>query len=213
MWHLSAALLVQAQARLLRGLTKAQAKVLLVLLAHANRNGLAWPSVSTIAAETGMTERSVWRAIAGLVGKGLVMRAGRQMVFYKGRRVFVIRYRVLPERGDPLTGRADPLTVVSVDTRDASPDSGVRGSSVASPAGTPTGTEFEQTDGPMGTPQKAAFDPLTAVTYGTRTMKSKELTDLNPDELKQLTPDEARRYIDEKIRSISASKAIRRSPG
>jgi DNA-binding MarR family transcriptional regulator len=62
---------IRASARL----TSTERLVLLVLASHANnRTGEAWPSMPTLAAECGLTTRTIERVIAALVAAGWVAR-------------------------------------------------------------------------------------------------------------------------------------------
>lgn len=53
-------------------LTARELRVLLVLLARAGRVGVAWPSVRTIAAETGIDRRDTRRTLRALEERGLI---------------------------------------------------------------------------------------------------------------------------------------------
>ena len=60
-----------------------------IIAGHANRGGLAWPSLETIAAETGWSRRAVMRAVREIEDAGyftVVARIGRvsQYVFAPG---------------------------------------------------------------------------------------------------------------------------------
>ncbi len=171
------ALLVAARAGRLRDLTKAEAKVLLALVAHRNRQGLAWPSVATVAAESGLQERSVWRALERLIAKELVIRDGHKIVIHNGRHVRLTVYRVLAgtEQDDTLTGGADTLTLRSAGTQKAHPDGAVTVSSVASSAESRTESGLQPNDGATGAPREPRYDTLTGCAHVTGTMKSKEL--------------------------------------
>jgi DNA-binding transcriptional MocR family regulator len=65
-------------------LSCAEFKVFLSLLAHARSDGQSWPSIATIAAESGVSVRSVYRALAALEGRRLLIRGQRW-------------YRILPD--------------------------------------------------------------------------------------------------------------------
>ncbi|MGY3516647.1 helix-turn-helix domain-containing protein [Micromonospora sp. PTRAS2] len=53
-----------------KDLPKTERLVVVVIAAHANREGAAWPSVATIAEHIGCSERTVQRALAKLVQLG-----------------------------------------------------------------------------------------------------------------------------------------------
>jgi len=58
--------------------------VLLKLADNANDKGVAWPKVETIAADTGLSRRSVYRALDWLEDAGIVTRnRGRNEVYYE----------------------------------------------------------------------------------------------------------------------------------
>jgi DNA-binding IclR family transcriptional regulator len=59
-------------------------RVFFSLLSHARADGKAWPSIATIAAESGVSVRSVYRALAALEQRRLLIRGQRS-------------YRILPD--------------------------------------------------------------------------------------------------------------------
>lgn len=71
-------------------------KFLLVMMAnYADANGRCWPSVQTLTDDTGMSRRSVQRAIKELVKRGFVKVETRT---YRGRtisNVYVLKTKIL----------------------------------------------------------------------------------------------------------------------
>jgi DNA-binding transcriptional MocR family regulator len=67
----SAQLLVLLDGRLAAA-SGAAAKVLLAIVAHADRSGRAWPSIGRLARASGLHRRTVQRALRELQGLGLI---------------------------------------------------------------------------------------------------------------------------------------------
>lgn len=86
--------------------------VLLTLAEHANKNGISWPSTSTIAEETGLSRAAVVRAITLLREQRLIARTRD----YKSRRGgnSPTRFVILPKPdcliSEPVTGSVETLT-------------------------------------------------------------------------------------------------------
>lgn len=80
----------------LRGLRGSEAAVFLLLVAHANGEGLAWMSTRRIAEEGALKERAAWEALARLKQRRLISPAGLRAVHRKGRTIRVAVLRVLP---------------------------------------------------------------------------------------------------------------------
>ncbi len=73
--------------------TRAQARVFVFLQEHENSNyGYAWPAVETVAAETGLSDRSVQMSIRWLAENGFIE------ITEGGGRTLSNRYRVLHGR-------------------------------------------------------------------------------------------------------------------
>lgn len=73
------------------GLTAGERLVLLVLVDHADDDGVAWPAERTIALESGMQRSSVQKQLPALVARGVI-----ELVEEGGPRRSA-RYRVSPE--------------------------------------------------------------------------------------------------------------------
>ena len=75
------------------------AKLLLIVLAdYANDDGMAWPSVATMAQEVEKSERSIQLLLRKLEAKGLIRKGDQKLVgkYAKGRRPVV--YKLFPKK-------------------------------------------------------------------------------------------------------------------
>lgn len=71
--------------------------VLLVLAAYADKEGLCWPSVATIATKSGLGERAIQTALRLLIGEGLIVVTANE----KGGRGCTPRYQLQVGKGAP----------------------------------------------------------------------------------------------------------------
>jgi hypothetical protein len=80
---------------------------------HANRYGIAWPSVDTIGEEESLSRRAVQQALRTLEARGEIVRVSGA----KGGRNKTTRYEVLPGKGAPDAPRAPRQTAQSTSER------------------------------------------------------------------------------------------------
>lgn len=88
-------------------------QVLSNLADHANRYGIAWPSVDTIGEEESLSRRAVQQALRTLEARGEIVRVSGA----KGGRNKTTRYEVLPGKGAPDAPRAPRQTAQSTSER------------------------------------------------------------------------------------------------
>jgi Helix-turn-helix domain len=101
----------------LRGISATEKLVLILAAQYADEQGKCWPSQATLAAETGLTDRSIRRLLEGLEEKGLIAR--KQRFSSDGRRLSDIMALQLPglcvrpprtlATGDPDTESGNPI--------------------------------------------------------------------------------------------------------
>lgn len=161
----------------------AEVKVLLALVARTNRAGFAWPSVERLAADCGLTARSVQRALQQLAWRGLIERVGpRPVKVPPGVIRFVNMWRVhLSAPPDKRVTRTRPLRVTARTPSGDNPvaqaphDSRVGGSPGGAVALSGTRTALQPLDGAAAATKSGTSTGDNAGTKGTEELKCSEL--------------------------------------
>jgi len=81
------------------GLTSTQRLVCVAIMDYADADDEAYPSASTVAHDTGLTDRTVRKAVKAMLGNGLTI-----IGYRSGCRVFRLDVASLPERGSAPSG-------------------------------------------------------------------------------------------------------------
>ncbi len=100
----------------LEKMSDAEVRVFLVYSRHANKEGLSWPGNPLVAYKTGLSIRSVQRAVKSLLDKGLMTKISKGT---GGRRVFT-KYQIISQTWkDYQASRTMPRTTVEGASEDS----------------------------------------------------------------------------------------------
>lgn len=85
-------------------LSATETMVLLVIAKHANKDGIAWPSVARIAALSSLTERGVYKILKRLKAKGMLLAIRKN-------HYVIYQLNIVQELTEPVTLPTEPWTV------------------------------------------------------------------------------------------------------
>lgn len=169
------------------------AKLLLIVLAdYANNEGMAWPSVKTMAEETEKSERSIQLLLRKLEQMRLIRKGDQKLVakYAKGRRPVV--YKLFPKTKK---GETPMDATVERGETHCTPETGCTGETHFTPTG-----ETHFVSGVKPTSPKPSQEPsIEPSRESTRASKTEKPDTTRLQALANLTPDQSHRQLADEI--------------